>query len=146
MPLGKWIFRSYYKQRSSYKFHQIYWIIESISYSPDRYGRTNVNWKFDGHIVSDREDGLPSHINIGSCNLHVVNGGFKIGAESANWKLKKILKACFTIFHNTHARRDHCTSVTGSTIFSLFFFAARYAFFISWMIFVTCMILCHIGG
>ena len=44
----------------------------------------NVNRKFDGHIVSDREDGLLSHIKTGSCNLHVVNGGFKIVAESAN--------------------------------------------------------------
>ena len=38
----------------------------------------NVNWKFDEHIVSEREDDLPSLINIESCNLYVVNGDFKI--------------------------------------------------------------------
>ena len=65
----------------------------------------NVNWKFYEHIVSEREDDLPSLINIGSCNLHVVNGGFKIGAGSINWKLKKILKACSTIFHNTPVKK-----------------------------------------
>ena len=45
---------------------------------------TNVNWKFYEHIVSQREDDFPSLINIGSYNLHVVNGVFKIGAESIN--------------------------------------------------------------
>ena len=60
---------------------------------------TNVNWKFYEHVVSQREDDFPSLINIGSCNLHVVNGVFKIGAESTNWKLKKTLKACFTIIN-----------------------------------------------
>ena len=50
--------------------------------------RPNVNWKFYEHIESEREDDLPSLINSGSCNLHVVNGGFKIDAESTNWKLQ----------------------------------------------------------
>ena len=59
----------------------------------------NVNWKFH-----ELKDDLPSLINIGSCNLHVVSSGFKISAESTNWKLKKILKACFILFHNTPTR------------------------------------------
>ena len=39
--------------------------------------RPNVNWKFYEHIESERVDDLPSLINSGSCNLHVVNGGFR---------------------------------------------------------------------
>ena len=105
-----------------------------------------VNWKFYEHIVSEREDDLSFLINIGSCNQHVINGGFEIGAKSTNWKLKKILKACFTILHNTPARRDDYISVTVSTTFPLFCCAARYAFLISWMIFTTCLMLCDIGG
>ena len=77
----------------------------------------NVNWKFYEHIVSEREDDLPCLINIGSSNLHVVNDGFRIGAESTNWKLQKILKACFTTFHFTPAIRDDYISVTGLTTF-----------------------------
>ena len=64
----------------------------------------NVNWKFHKRIVSEREDDLPYLINIGSCNLHVFSSGFKIGPESTNWKLKKILKACFILFHNMPTR------------------------------------------
>lgn len=96
--------------------------------------------------MSEGEDDLRSLINIISCNLQVVNGGFEIGAKSANWKLKKILKGCFTIFYNTPARRDDYIGVTGSTRFSLFFFSTRCAFLISWVIFVTCLILCDIAG
>ena len=98
------------------------------------------------NIVSEGEDDLRSLIIIISCNLQVVNGGFEIGAKSTNWKLKKILKACFTIFYNTPARRDNYIGVTGSTTFSLFFFSTRCAFLISWVIFVTCLILCDIAG
>ena len=91
--------------------------------------RPNVNWNFYEHTVSEREDDLPSLMNIGSCILDVVNGDFKIVAESTNWKLKKVLKACFAIFHKSPARDDY-TSVTGSTTFPLFFCATRYAFLI----------------
>ena len=78
----------------------------------------HVNWKFYKHIVSQKEDDLRSLVNIGRCNLHVINGGLKIGAESTNLKLKKILKACFT----TPAGRDDYISLTGSTAFPLFFY------------------------
>ena len=96
--------------------------------------------------MSEKEDDFPSYINTGSWNLYAVNGGFKVGAERANWKLKKILEAYFTIFHSTSAVKDDYISATGSTTFPLFFCATRYAFLISWMIFVTCMILFDIGG
>ena len=98
MLLRKLIFRSCCKQRCSYKFQQIYWIIESILYSPDGYGCTKC----------ELEVLLTHSIRQRSCNVHVVKCGFKIGTESTNWKLKKILKACFTIFHNIPARRDKC--------------------------------------
>ena len=49
--------------------------------------------------------------------MHIVNDGFKIGAESTNWKLQKILKACFTIFRITPTIRDDYISVTGLTTF-----------------------------
>ena len=45
-------------------------------------GGQSVNWRFYEHIVPERDDDLLSLINIGSCNLHVISGGFKIGAKS----------------------------------------------------------------
>ena len=58
--------------------------------------------------MSERENDLPSLINIGSCNLYVVNGGFKVGAESANWKLNKNLKHVYLYFI-THPQEEMTT-------------------------------------
>ena len=82
----------------------------------------STNWKF---IESQRRYRLENEksqlIEIGSCGLHFIHGAYKTGAESTNWKLKKILQGTFTLLHDSLARRDDYISLTGSNTFSLFF-------------------------
>ena len=55
----------------------------------------------------------PELIFIVPCGLHVIHGAFKTGAESTDWKMKKIFKAAFQIFHDSHARHEDYKSITG---------------------------------
>ena len=125
-----------------------YWASEFLGHATNKYlececDGPNVNWKFYEHTVSEKEGDLPPLMNSRSCNLHVVNVTFKIGAESTDWKLKKILKACFTILYNTPTIRDDFVSQFQQNFPCS---STRYAFLISWMIFDLCMILCDVGG
>ena len=45
-------------------------------------------------------------IGYGSCNLHIVHGSLKTGAENSGWKLRRILKGAFQILHDIPARRE----------------------------------------
>ena len=58
--------------------------------------------------------------------MHTIHGAFKSGAESTNWNAKATLKGAFQFLHDTPARRDDYTSVTGSTQFPLYFCATRW--------------------
>ena len=42
-------------------------------------------------------------LDIGSCNLHSINGGFETGTESSNWDLHEVLKGAFHLLHDTPA-------------------------------------------
>ena len=66
-----------------------------------------VNTKFNGEIATDREQSM-FHKLIGydSCNLHIVHGSLKTGAENTGWKLRRILKGAFQILHDIPARRE----------------------------------------
>ena len=55
----------------------------------------------------------PELIFIVPCGLHVIHGAFKTGAESTDWKIKKILKAAFQILPDSPAKREDCKSITG---------------------------------
>ena len=58
----------------------------------------NVSLKFLNDIAKDRVANEQHElIFIGTCGLHVIQGKFKAGAESTDWKMKKILKAAFQI-------------------------------------------------
>ena len=46
---------------------------------------------------------FPKLVNIGSCNLHVLCRAFQKGAETAGWKLKRLLKHLHFLFHNAGA-------------------------------------------
>ena len=60
----------------------------------------NVNLKFIELMQSNRDENeLPALIDIGSCSLHVVHGGFKCGAEKSGWGINKILRSSYQIFH-----------------------------------------------
>ena len=54
-------------------------------------------------------------IDFGSCNLHIILGSLKTGAEKSDWKLKMILKGAFQILHDTPARRGDNVSIIEST-------------------------------
>ena len=52
-----------------------------------------VNTKFYGEIVTVPEQPMfHKLVDFGSCNLHIVHGSLKTGAEKSGCKLKKILK------------------------------------------------------
>ena len=86
----------------------------------------SVNMKFLEEISKERKaDEQHQLINIGSCGLHTIHGALKTGAEKANWKIKETLKEAFQVLHDTPARREDYESVTGSTIYPLYFCATR---------------------
>ena len=65
-------------------------------------------------------------INIGSCNLHIVHGAFKSGFESTDWEMKKVLKGCYQILHDSPARRADYITITKSNKFPLAFCSTRW--------------------
>lgn len=70
-------------------------------------------------IALREEKEFPGLLEIGSCGLHVIHGAFKTGMESqADWKLKKIFKAMFYLFHDSPARREVFLQETGSSLFA----------------------------
>ena len=65
----------------------------------------NINLKFLNDIAKDCvANEQHKLVFIGACGLHVTYRAFKTGAESIDWKMKKILKAAFQILHDSHAR------------------------------------------
>ena len=87
----------------------------------------SVNVKFLKVVSDNRAQAeLPQVIDIGTCPLHVLHGAFQTGAEAAGWKLKKILRALFQMFHQAPARRDDYVTVTKSTKYGLFFCGIRW--------------------
>lgn len=87
----------------------------------------STNWKFLKLLQNDRDEKeQPKIIDIGSCNLHIIHGAFKVGAETSGWNLKNVFKGAFTVLHDTPARRDDYVAVTGETKFPLFFCATRW--------------------
>ena len=86
-----------------------------------------VNLKFYSVFTEKCLDGIfHSLIDIGVCSLHVIHGAFKTGAEKSGWKLKATLKGSHKILHDTPARREDYTSVTGSTSFPYHFCGTRW--------------------
>ena len=86
-----------------------------------------VNHNFLRSLKRDWEDELIHKlIDIGTCNLHIVSGAFKTGAEKSEWNIHKTLKGAYQIFHDSPARRDDYTVVTKSLTFPKFFSATRW--------------------
>ena len=54
---------------------------------------TATNWSFFG---AESDPDQPMLINLGSCGIHVVHGGFKSGVEAIGWKLDSLLRLMFT--------------------------------------------------
>lgn len=67
----------------------------------------STNWKVLELLNQKRtEDEDPTMVNIGSCGLHIVHGAFKTGMESSDWKIAKLLKSMWQLFHDSPARRE----------------------------------------
>ena len=65
-------------------------------------------------------------MNVGSCGLHVVHAAFCAGCQATHWKIDGLLRALWYLFHDSPARRDDYTTVTGSTVFPLKFCSTRW--------------------
>ena len=61
---------------------------------------------------SRKESDLPKLIVIGSCNLYVLYGFCKTGAESTGWITKSLMKAAFQLLKNCSVRREDFITVT----------------------------------
>ena len=60
---------------------------------------------------------LHSLINIRTCKIRVVHGSFQSWEFAPGWSLKGIMKSAHWILHNSPARTEGYTSVTGSSIY-----------------------------
>lgn len=87
----------------------------------------NVNWKFYRDFSQERQaEELPELLNIGSCGLHIVHGSFQKGAKESGWDLANILRSLWQIFHDSPARREDFTKITGTSVFPLQFCQHRW--------------------
>ena len=51
--------------------------------------------------------------------MGAIHGAFQAGSSKTEWQLDKIMKAMFSPFKDSPARRDVFKSVTGTDIFPL---------------------------
>ena len=87
----------------------------------------NVNIKLLKMIQAERSENEQHQlIDIGSCDLHTIHNAFKTGTESTGWRMKKILKGAYQIFHDSPARREDFFTVTNTNQFPQNFCAARF--------------------
>ena len=87
----------------------------------------NTNLKFFNEYLNKfAETILHSLINIEICNFHIVNGSLQTGGPASGWGLINIMKSAHRVLHNSQARRQVYASVTGSSIYSFNFCAARH--------------------
>ena len=86
----------------------------------------NVNLKIQQLIQQDRKENQQYRlIDIGSCGLHTIHNALKTVAVQTDWKMKKIVKAVYQIFHDSLARGEDYFTVTGSNQFRSSFCATR---------------------
>ena len=83
----------------------------------------NINWKMLDLIVEDRNSNetYPNLLDVGSCSLHVVNGAFRTGMKQTGVGINLLLKSLYSHLHETPARKEDYTIMTGSEVFPLQF-------------------------
>ena len=87
----------------------------------------SVNSKFYDVFKDTCLDGMfHSLFDNGVCSLHVIHCAFRKGPEASGWKLKFTLKGSHKILHNTPARTEDYTSITGSVKFPYYFCGTRW--------------------
>lgn len=88
----------------------------------------NVNWKLLDALAEDRksQDQYPDFLNVGSCSLHVVHGAFRSGMMKTKWGIDSVLKAIYSLFSESPAKREDFTVITGTDTFPLPFCGHRW--------------------
>ena len=77
----------------------------------------NVSLKIQQLIQQDRKENQQYRIiDIGSCGLHTIHNAFRTVAVQTDWKMKKILKAVYQIFHDSLARGEDYFTVTVQSV------------------------------
>ena len=69
----------------------------------------HVNWAFMDQLKEHRQTedpNAPDLVNIGSCGIHVLHGGYKTAHGVTDWEVQKTLKASHSIFKTSPARRS----------------------------------------
>ena len=86
----------------------------------------NVKWKMLDLIVEDRNSNetYPNLLDVGSYSLNVVHGAFRTGMKQTGWGID-LLKSLYSHLHETPARREDYTKMTGSEVFPLQFCGHR---------------------
>ena len=74
--------------------------------------------KVQDHMEANKQ---PQLVDINSCELHTIHGGFKAGVQSTDWMLKEVLNSAYHILRHSPALRNDCQAVTGSSVFPLNF-------------------------
>ena len=101
--------------------------INSINLTQLSMDGPSVNWLLLDFPKKQREQQeLPKLLNIGSCNLHVIRGAFKSGFQSVEWNIGKLMKALYSLFHNSPARRAGYVTVTECENFPSCFCTTRW--------------------
>ena len=79
-------------------------------------------------VVEDRNSNetYPNLLDVGSCSLHVVHGAFRTGMKQTGWGIDLLLKSLYSHLHETPARREDYTKMTGSQVFPLQFCGHRW--------------------
>ena len=79
-------------------------------------------------IVEDRNSNetYPNLLDVGSCSLHVIHGAFRTGMKQTGWGIDLLLKSLYSHLHETPARREDYTKMTGSEVFPLQFCQHRW--------------------
>ena len=88
----------------------------------------NINWKMLDLIVEDRNSNetYPNLLDVGSCSLHVVHGAFRTGMKQTGCRINLLLKSLYSHLHETPARKEDYTKMTGSEVFPLQFCGHRW--------------------
>ena len=77
----------------------------------------NVNWSFAKKLESSLkvDSGAPIPIDIGSYGLYTTHLVFKNCFRKTSFNVPKLLVSFYYLFHDSPARRQDFTEVTGST-------------------------------
>ena len=87
-----------------------------------------VNWKFleslDSHLRTDCKARIL--LELGSCGLHVIHGSLQTGHKASTWNVNASLRALYSLFKDSPARRADYTALMGSVKFPKKFCQVRW--------------------